>query len=404
MIKKFNSFKDIINENHYSDLKNKYNSLGEYVEHLYNIIDDKEEFSVILGEHLKIPTKKYKSNSYKVNDYVLLEYWHREFLTPVKLIDKHGRKFTASHDIEESEIQNAPDEIITRDMIVDHFRETKDNKPYKSVPTDIRISNSVNLLNAYDQMLLVKKLQDKFEITERVKFDLDIEEGKNMSILGQIGFNSFLKVLSALNLPNIEINRESCPNDFFLMFITEKLNLDRLMTVFKRFKSMGPISDLLSKSNESLRVYFGLKYNNRLMLEYGIVKNEKRIVVGEYVLSKKNWDKLKEKKSSPLKSLHAQIAHIDIKELKKLMRIKGEISNFSPGYYNEKTNPYIENNTLVQGYEGTGQWHSGTITSKSYNEIKSTFKEWVVTQKWAKDVEFNIKPEKFWIWIKIKMK
>lgn len=406
MLTKFNLFKNIINEsdNNYSHLKDKYNSLGEYVEHLYTIIDNKEEFSTILGEHLKVPAKKYKTSSYKVGDYVLLEYWYREFLTPVKLIDKHGRKYTASHDIAESEIQNAPDEIITKDMIVDHFRETKDNKVYKNIPTDVRISNAVNSINPYDQMLLVKKLHDKFKITERVKYDLDIEEAKNISILGQIGFNSFLKVLSALNLPNIEINRENCPNDFFLMFISEKLNIDRLLQVFKRFKSMDPISDLLSKSNDSIRVYFGLKYNNRLMVEYGIVKDEKRVVIGEYTLSKKNWEKLKEKESKPLKSLQTQIEHIDIKELKKLMKIKGEISNFSPGYYNEKTNPYIENNTLVQGYEGTGKWDSGTITTKSFDEIKSTFKGWISTQKWAKDIVFNIKPDKFWVWIKIKMK
>lgn len=404
MLTKFNQFKDIINESKYTDLKKKYNSLGEYVEHLYNIIDNKEEFSTILGESIKIPSKKYKSNSFKVGDYVLIEYWYRDFLTPVKLIDKHGRKYTASHNISESEIQNAPDVIITRDMIVDHFRETKDNRVHKSVPTDVRISNAVNLMNPYDQMLLVKKLQDTFGINERIKYDLDIDEVKNMSILGQVGFNSFLKVISALNLPNIEINRDNCPNDFFLIFITEKLNIDRLMKVFKRFRSMGSISDLLSKSNDPLRVYFGLKYTNKLILEYGVIKNERRVVVGEYTLTKRNWVKLKEKKSNPLKSLQDQIEHIDIKDLKKLMKIKGEITNFSPGYYNDKSNPYIENNTLVQGYEGTGKWDSGTITTNSFNEIKETFKEWVVTQKWSKDIVFNIKPDKFWIWVKIKIK
>tara|TARA_R110000772_G_scaffold2410_2_gene8383 strand:+ start:2816 stop:4024 length:1209 start_codon:yes stop_codon:yes gene_type:complete len=402
MIAQFNTFRNTINENKYSDLKKKHDSLGEYVEHLYNIIDDKKKFSSILGEHLKVPTKKYNSKSYKVDDYILLEYWHRGFLTPVKIIDKHGRKYTVSHNIEESDIQNSPDEIISRDMIVDHFRETKDNKKEKNISTDIRISNSVNLMNPYDQMLLVKKLQDEFQITERVKFDL--EETKNISLLGQIGFNSFLKVVSALNLPNIEINRENCPNDFFLIFITEKLNVERLLKIFKRFKSMGPISDLLSESNDSLRIYFGTKYSNKLMLEYGIIKDEKRIAIGEYTLSKKNWDKLKIKNSKPLKSLQSQIEHIDIKELRKLMKIKGSLTNFSPGYYNEKTNPYIENNTLVQGYEGTGKWDSGTITNNSYKEIKATFKEWVLTQNWGKDIVFNISPNKFWVWIKIKLK
>lgn len=404
MLTKFESFKSLINENKYAEIKDKYNSLGEYVEHLYNIIDDQDKFSSILGEHLKIPTKKYNTKSFKVGDYVLIEYWYKDFLTPVKLIDKHGRKFTATHNIEESEIKNAPDEIITKDMIVDHFRQTKDNKVKENIPTDIRISNSVNLMNGYDQMLLVKKLQDEFGIDEKVKFDVDIDETKNITLLGQIGFNSFLKSITALSLPDIEINRENCPNDFFVLFMTEKINLERFLKILKRFKSMSELYDLLSQTNDNIRIYFGLKYDNRIHMEYGVIKNKKRISIGEYKITKRKWEKLKSKKSKPLKSLQGQIENMDIKDLKKLMRIKVDISNFSPGYYNEKTNPYIEDNTLIQGYQGTGKWSNGTITTNSFNEIKSAFKEWVLTQKWTKDIVFNIKPDKFWIWVKIRMK
>ena len=404
MLIKYNQFRSLINESRYVDIKNKYNSLGEYVEHLYDTTEDKKEFSSILGDHLKLPAKKYKTNSYKVGDLVLMEYWYRGFLTPVKIVEKIGRKYLCSHNIDDSKIQNAPDEMLTRDMIVDHLRVTKDNRTYKNITTDVSISNAVNLLKPYDQMLLVKKLQDTFGVNEDMKFDLNIEDVKNVSVLGQAGFNSFLKVLNALNLPSIEINRDSCPNDFFLIFVSEKLNTDRLLKLFKRFRSMNSIHDLLSDGSDPLRIYFGLKYSNKLMMEYGIIKDSKRIVIGEYSLGKRNWNKLIESKSKALTPLQEQIKHIDIRELKKLMKIKGEISNFSPGYYIEKSNPYIENNTLVQGYKGTGKWVSGTITTNSFNEVRSTFKEWVVGQSWSKDIVFNIKPDKFWIWVKIKIK
>lgn len=406
MIKSFQSFKEL-NENKYADLKSEYNSLGEYVEHLYSILDneeDKDKFERILGEFLKVPKKKYNTKKFEVGDYVLIEYWYKDIITPVKLIEKNGRKFIGSHDIEESEIRNAPNEELTKDMIIDHFNVTKDNKKEKNIPTDIRISNSVNMLKNYDAMLLVKRLQEEFDskLEEAHKFEL--EETKNISLLGQFQFGSFLKILSALSLPNIEIDRDNCPRDFFLIFITEKINRDRFFEILKRFRSMNPISDLLSQTNDPLRVYFGLKYNNQLMLEYGVIKGDNRVAVGEYKLSKNNWVKLKNKESKVLKSLQEQIEHIDIKDLRKLMKIKSTLTNFSPGYYSEKSNPYIENNTLVQGYKGNGKWIDNTITTDSYTKLKKTFKDWVLTQKWSKDIVFNIKSKDYWHWIKIKLK
>lgn len=402
MIKKFNLFDNAINESgKYEDIKKKYNTLGEYVEHLHSIIEDESTFSSILGEYLKIPTKKYNTKTFKVDDYVLMEYWYNDILTPVKIIDKTGRTYLVSHNIEESEIQNAPDEKITKERIVDHFRETKDNKKEKSVGTDIRISNSVNLLNPYDQMLLVKKLHDEFQVDENSKFEL--EESKDLSVLSKSGFNSFIKVVSALSLPDIKSDKENCPNDFFIIFISDKLNRERLLEILSRFKSMNQISDIISQSNDPIRIYFGLNYVNSLTMEYGIIKDEKRIVIGNYKITKSGWDKLKSKNSKPLISLQDQISQIDLKDLKKLMKIKKSISNFSPGYFHEKTNPFIENNMLVQGYYGVGKWNNGTITTDSYNQVKSDLKEWILTQKWSNDVVFNVKPEKFWVTIKIKI-
>ncbi len=59
---------------------------------------------------------------YKEGDKVLIEYWYNNMITPVKIIEKVGRKYRVSHNISESEIKNAPDEVIKNEDIIDHYR------------------------------------------------------------------------------------------------------------------------------------------------------------------------------------------------------------------------------------------------------------------------------------------
>lgn len=60
---------------------------------------------------------------YKVGDIVLIEYWYNDMVTPVRVIEQVSpRNFKVSHNIEQSKIFNAPDEIINSSDIIDHFR------------------------------------------------------------------------------------------------------------------------------------------------------------------------------------------------------------------------------------------------------------------------------------------
>ena len=59
-------------------------------------------------------------NFYKENDIVYIEYWYDGRITPVILKEKQGnKKFLVSHDIKQSKIFNAPDEIIKISQIID---------------------------------------------------------------------------------------------------------------------------------------------------------------------------------------------------------------------------------------------------------------------------------------------
>lgn len=77
----------------------------------------------------------YKKPSYQIGDVVLVEYWYlddpscpsllqRQFpYTPVKIVEKLSKvSFKVSHDIPESKIKNAPDEIVKTVDIIDFAR------------------------------------------------------------------------------------------------------------------------------------------------------------------------------------------------------------------------------------------------------------------------------------------
>jgi hypothetical protein len=63
-----------------------------------------------------------KKEFYKKGDIVLIEYWYNNMITKVKIKDITGRKITVTHNISESEIFNAPDEIIKSSDIIDVAR------------------------------------------------------------------------------------------------------------------------------------------------------------------------------------------------------------------------------------------------------------------------------------------
>ncbi len=60
---------------------------------------------------------------YNVGDIVLLEYWYNDMITPVEVIEKVSKtKYRVSHNIPQSEIKNAPDEIIKSSDIIDKLK------------------------------------------------------------------------------------------------------------------------------------------------------------------------------------------------------------------------------------------------------------------------------------------
>ncbi len=59
---------------------------------------------------------------YNEGDIVLIEYWYKDIETPVKILEKRGKTYLITHDIEQSKIKNAPDEIISKKDIIAPWR------------------------------------------------------------------------------------------------------------------------------------------------------------------------------------------------------------------------------------------------------------------------------------------
>lgn len=57
---------------------------------------------------------------YKEGDIVLIEYWYNDMICPVRIIEViSNRSYKVSHNVKDSKIFNAPDEIIKSSDIID---------------------------------------------------------------------------------------------------------------------------------------------------------------------------------------------------------------------------------------------------------------------------------------------
>lgn len=60
---------------------------------------------------------------YNIGDVVLIEYWYNDMVTPVKILEKVSKvSYKVSHNVPNSKIYNAPDEIIKSSDIIDFSR------------------------------------------------------------------------------------------------------------------------------------------------------------------------------------------------------------------------------------------------------------------------------------------
>jgi len=71
---------------------------------------------------MMIILESFKSFKYKEDDVILIHYWWDNHITPVRIVEKKGRKYKISYNVDACKIKNAPEEWIALDDIIDIYR------------------------------------------------------------------------------------------------------------------------------------------------------------------------------------------------------------------------------------------------------------------------------------------
>lgn len=111
---KYDNYTTFINEQ--KNIYNKIYYLGLLKDFTSHMVVDK------ISEGYKLNYIIEKDNYYKIGDVVLIEYWYNDMICTVKITEQIGRKYKVSHNIPQSKIFNAPDEIIKSSDIIDKAR------------------------------------------------------------------------------------------------------------------------------------------------------------------------------------------------------------------------------------------------------------------------------------------
>lgn len=380
---------------------NENKTVGRVISDWYNSIDSdnpkRERFRQILAEFLKQPTRKRQKRLFSEGDVVLIEYWFKNIITPVRILKREGRKYQISHDIKETEIPNAPNQWIKKPQIID-FYYSRDKDFEKNIDSDIPIDKAVNMIAPFFQLNLYKKLKEELEqVTENNDYPLKAKFKGMLTTVG--GFNVFIKSISALGC-NVEVSKR-VPKDMIWIANCNELTGEQTKKIFDRFKSIEIFSDVI-ENMESVVFYFGVNCDS--YIEYGVLKDSERIKMGQVKFIKSNINSIFKNTNKRIESFKTEFENVNVSTVKLYGQIKKDLSEFSPGFYQEKTSAYINNGLLTQKYLGLGVWDKGIITPSSFKLIKSEFKKFALSKKWKRKVVFSIKANKLWVIIQLKHK
>jgi len=126
-------FKGLFDINKFRTICNEYDDYSKFIKERKSIYNKLYYLGLLedFTSHMKVYNTKTneglkfileKREFYKKGDQILIEYWYNSMITPCVIIDIVGRKFKVSHDVEGSEIKNAPDEVVKSSDIIDKLK------------------------------------------------------------------------------------------------------------------------------------------------------------------------------------------------------------------------------------------------------------------------------------------
>ena len=309
--------------------------------------------------------------------------------------------------IKESELQdfNSLGEWI-ESLYDDEYIKNMVNRFLGDISSDIRLSNAINTLQQSEQADIKSQIDTYIQngIEEKdpeIIVSAEVNESSEVTVSGKSIFNSFLKVLTALGQKEKGPDSEKCPSHFLLFWYYTDLSYTDVKSVFSRFKSLSRYTEMIDYSKNECSLYFGIKCDGTF--EYGIAY-DKLNTIGQFKLTSSvvRWLVTIESKSAA--SLKKEIVNLSHTDIMMLGKIKADMKEFKPGYFEKEMKPTITDKVITFAYYGIGKRDNGKLDDEELSKIKINFNNWIITKKWGEKVLISVKPHSFWLYIQIKLK
>lgn len=288
----------------------------------------------------------------------------------------------------------------------DYYVKNIVNRFIGDIKPNIRLANAINLLEDR-QKLDIKNQIDKYlengieDKKPDVLASASIDESVEVTNAGKSIFTSFLKSLTALGLKEKGPNIERCPSQFLLFYFYENLSAEDVKAIFSRFKSLSRYLELVDYGKNETSLYFGLKCDGTL--EYGIAYDRLN-PIGQFKLSNSVVKWLISLESKSAANFKKEIVNLTYNDIILLGKIKMDMKEFRPGYFEKDSKPTINDKVITFGYYGVGKWSNGKMDDADFVEVKNNFTQWILSKKWGSKVLVNVKAQSFWLYLNIKIK
>ena len=274
------------------------------------------------------------------------------------------------------------------------------NQYLQDVDPSIQLSNSVNLLSDLEKVELLKRVENYLngvEIEPSVSTSTDVnllEESYGKNLL-----TTFLKTISNLGFKDNHPQSKDVPNDFLIFFRFSGVNSSDVEIAFKRFKSLKSIQ--IDYSQPHIGLYYGIK--NDGTFEYGYYYDD-LIPIGQFKLNKSAYNSIKLSDSRSISTLKKMLSNLSHNDILLMGKIKMGMESFQPGYYEQKSVPILNDRIITFGYYGVGKWDNGVLDEGEFMNIKNNLKIFLSKFRWSELIQISIVPNKFWVYINIKLK
>lgn len=235
-----------------------------------------------------------------------------------------------------------------------------------------------------------------------VSTDLESLTESEITKAGRGIFHSFLKTLTALGQKGKASEIERCPDDFLLFYFYDNLDSESVKQVFSRFKSLVPYLEHIDYGKNEVSLYFGVKCDGEL--EYGVSYDDNFTPFGSFKLTQSVIKWVNNLDSKSAFALKKELVNLSYSDIIVLGKVKSEMTQYNPGYHEKRLKPELKDRVMSFGYQGIGVWDNGKLDESELMNLKNNFVTWLLSKNWGSKVLISVKPSSYWLFIHIKLK